>query len=571
MSRVSSRVVAALVVALSLAGCAAIPDSGPVRSAAAIDGDSPDAPRYVPSGPRDGATPEQVVRGYLDAMLAYPVDTAVAAQFLAPGSRRTWQPDDGTTVYSDPSFTPARSTVRAEVSSSQETVMEVDGTQLAALDARGRYEPGRKTLRKQLRLTRFGGQWRIINPPRGMLVTAKFFADYYRPYSLWFFDRPGRRLVPQVVHLVAGERLATSLATSLVDGPEDAPSLRTYVRPQDGLRPSVPVDSDGVADVELADDVTRRSRSDQDRLVAQLVRTLQQVPSTRVVRVSAGPTRLTPGGTGVGDASRFDPPQTSERVFAVVRDRLREVTTTGLPTVPGAWGKDSARVDSLVVGGSGIAATSLDGPGVRVTDRLGGHRRTVATAGRVLLTWDTAGLLWIVDRPAGRVRVRVVSGSRTTPVDVPLGTLDVTSFAISPDGGHYAVTDGVRGVRVGLVSRGTREDVVTRLLPARRVVASVDRPASVHWIDGTHVAFLARTQVGVQVHSAVIDGSDQPGGITGAEPLLPDVGATSLALGAGVDPPLWVVDGRGRLWYRPVGQSWLVSDRGPVQSLSSAP
>lgn len=565
--------VGALLLALVLSACAGIPSSGRVQSASVPDDGTAGAPRYAPAGPRAGSSPEQIVRGYLDAMLAYPVSTGTAARFLSPDARRSWQSRDLTTVYSAQtlSFVPMRSADNGP--SDDGSVVDLQATRQARLDAQGRYEPGEVDFTKRFRLTKVKGEWRIVNPPTGTLVTSKFFEDYYRPYSLWFFDRPGRRLVPEVVHLVAGERLATSLATSLSAGPEDDSALRTFLRAGDGLRPSVPVSDDGLADVELAGDVASRSEGDRERVLAQLVRTLRQVPDVRSVRVTAGTTILTPGEPGSsGLATRYDPPGSGPRVYAVVRSRLREVTTDGLSSVAGTWGTSTKGFSRVAVGDAGVAGLLSNGSGVRVTDRQGREPRTVAAAGVVALTWDSSGVLWIVDRPSGRTRVRVVRGDDVTTVPSgSLAGLDVTSFAVSPDGGHFAVTDGSDGVRVGSVRRGTSEDTVVRLLPAHRVVRSADRPSDVRWFDGTHVGFLASTTVGDQVHAAAIDGSDRSGGLTGAEPLLPDVGAAQLAIGPGAQPPVWTVDARKRLWYRPVGQSWLVADKGPVSSLSTAP
>ncbi|RYJ04769.1 MAG: hypothetical protein EON52_15070, partial [Actinomycetales bacterium] len=328
-----------VVLALVLSACAGIPGTGRVQSASVDDDDAASAPRYAPAGPRAGSTPDQIVRGYLDAMLAYPVSTGTAARFLSPEARLTWQSQEHTTVYADQrlSVVPTRGLDNGP--SDDGSVVELRATRQARLDAQGRYEPGGDDLTTRFRLTRVKGQWRIVNPPSGTLVTSKFFEDYYRPYSLWFFDRPGRRLVPEVVHLVAGERLASSLATSLSIGPEDDSALRTFLEPGDGLRPSVPVDEEGLADVELAEEVASRSESERERLLAQLVRTLGQVPDVRSVRVTAGTTRLAPDESrSSGLTSRYDPSGSGPRVYAVVRGRLREVTTDGVEPVAGAWG-----------------------------------------------------------------------------------------------------------------------------------------------------------------------------------------------------------------------------------------
>jgi hypothetical protein len=85
MSRAVSRsaratqVAWALVTVLVLSACAGIPTSGPVTKVAAADDLGQSAVRYTPARPLRGASPEQIVRGFLDAMLAFPTSSRTAA------------------------------------------------------------------------------------------------------------------------------------------------------------------------------------------------------------------------------------------------------------------------------------------------------------------------------------------------------------------------------------------------------------------------------------------------------------------------------------------------------------
>src|SRR5690606_19267595 len=121
----------------------------------------------------------------------------------------------------------------------------------ARLDRQGRYTRSTEDPRRTYRLEQVDGQWRIANPQAGVMVTRTYFDDYFRSFPLYFFDRPGSRLVPELVHQAVGEQLPTGLVTALARGPGRDSAFRTYVPGAGSLRPSVTV-SDDVADVEFS-------------------------------------------------------------------------------------------------------------------------------------------------------------------------------------------------------------------------------------------------------------------------------------------------------------------------------
>src|SRR5699024_70101 len=59
--------------------------------------------RYEPAGPADDATPSEIVRGYLDAMLAYPANLATVKKFLTEEAAEKWKPGASTLIYSNAS------------------------------------------------------------------------------------------------------------------------------------------------------------------------------------------------------------------------------------------------------------------------------------------------------------------------------------------------------------------------------------------------------------------------------------------------------------------------------------
>jgi len=554
----------AVAVAVALAGCAGIPSSGPVERVADDGGLDQSTVRYVPVGPPRDASPQQIVRGYLDAMLAYPVSTGTAALYLTPEAAEEWRSSSGVTVYTDPEVTLPQTERPGEVRVS--VVLRTN--EVARLDRQGHHTRSTEDPERTYRLERVDGKWRITNPQAGVMVTSTYYADYFRPFSLYFFDGPGDRLVPDVVHLAVGEQLPTGLVTALARGPGRAGTFRTYVPGAGSLRPSVTVGADDVADVEFSTSLAELSKGQRERLAAQIVWTLRSVPDLRGVRIFGGTAILSARGDRVHpiDAwGRFGPPSGDDRTFALVDDRLVEIDGAAVLPVTGEWGRDAGGAVEAAVSEDAVAAVLAGRDQVRVTDRDGSDPVDIDGQRFVAPRWDLDDRLWLVDRPGGLTRVRVTEDDRTRSLSADdLRGLRVQSFTVSPDGSRYAAVasnNGSAALYVGSVRRN-RDDRVTSLGNPRRLTIDVDDPRSVGWVSTTRLGFLGASDAGVQLYEVAVDGTDLTGGDTGGGPLLPDVAAAALAGRTGENATRWVLDGQRRLWYLPPDGSWrLIDDR----------
>lgn len=579
--RLVRRMLPAVVAIALAAGCADIPSSGPVTKVADDDGLGQSAVRYAPARPAPGASPDQIVRGFLDAMLAYPTSSRTASSFLTPAAARGWSPSSQVRVYSRPEVEGAQRPGAPgagndpDVDADGQVTVRLGFTEDAQLDRQGRYTGIGSPTSVTYTLGQVDGQWRITDPQDGLLVSSKFFIDYFRSFDLYFFDRPGLRLVPEPVYLVAGDQLATSLLTSLAGGPSPAArqATRTYVPGRTSLRPSVPV-TDGLADVEFTDDFSELTSSAADHLSAQVVWTLRQVQGVETVQVVGGATALSAGGDEAQPVQAwggFGPSTARGRPYAVIDDRVVEIDDAGTDPISGTWGDDARGVERIAVAESGVAGVLPGGRSLRVTARDGRSPRTIRGSGIVGPAWDPDGRLWVVDRPAGAVRVRIADerGAREIAGD-GLEALDVTAFAVSPDGTRYAASvqgDSGGEMYVGRVLRDVT-DRVTGLGAPQRVATTVPDPRAVSWSTTTDLSFLADSQAGAQVYSVSIDGSATTSDVSRSGALLPDVGVVSLVVGPGRSPALYATDVADRLLYLPPGGSWRVLDTPPVTALT---
>lgn len=572
--------VAAVAAVLALSACAGIPSSGPVTKVADDGGTNESTVRYSPVRPVKGASPQEIVRGYLDAMLAYPVTSGTAAAFLTPDGAKDWSSSASVRVYSTSQAsgaTRARDSVGGVGGDTATPVqVQLTLTEDARLDRQGHYTRRARPAEISYRLQRVGGEWRIANPQVGMLVNRKFYDDYFRPFTIYYFDRPASRLVPDPIHLAVGDQVVSSLVSSLVRGPQasDKQATRTFVPPPGSLRPSVPVSSDGIADIGFDEDFSTKSESVLDHLSAQIVWTLRQVPDVTGVRLIGSTTPLFNNGSDVQDIDSwggFGPSITRGHAYAVSGRKVVQIDNDRIRPLTGAWGKDARDATSIGVSDSGVAGVLAGGTRVRVTDRQGRAARTFPGSGLIAPRWDGDGRLWLTDRPGSRTRVRLVEGSKIRTLDIGgLARLGASTFALSPDGSRYAVTvsrSGGATIYVGRVLRDVKDRILGLGDPSP-VHTPARAPRSATWSSGTELAYVADNQAGRQLYLTSVDGASTTGGGSRGGALLPDVDADTLAIGTGQSPASYVTDERKRLWYLPATGTWRVLRTGGVTALT---
>ncbi|HEY0888854.1 MAG TPA: LpqB family beta-propeller domain-containing protein [Nocardioides sp.] len=530
-------------VALLTAGCVSMPTSGrvvetgPTATATQVPGIAID-----PRPPVPGASALEVVQGFLDAMLATPLQTRTAQQFLAADARSTWNPSRETIIYAEKSAPQPRP---------GGVVVELTGVH--HLDARGAWLGALAPPESELsfRMAREDDEWRIAEAPDALIVPDTWFESRFAQAALYFFDPSGHVLVPEPVFVPRGSQVATALVRGLVQGPgpELAGIVRSYLPAGVGEGLSVPVSEGGVAEIALTGGAVDPGQLDAQtlsQLTAQLAWTLRQEPTIRTVRLSVDgrPVQLPNGRDefSVQEGPEFDPAgyQTSPQLFGLSQGLL-VAAPTGQPArltpVQGPFGTSRHGLRSVAVDLPGKQAAGVTAAGTLVLHspvQVAGTA-TVVARGRDLLrpAWDIAGRLWLVDRTARGAQVSYVRDGRQHQVRVPgITGSDVRRFLVSRDGTRI----------VALVRGGRRDTVVLSRLrsdDAGRVVsgtaaveisgADADRPAriaDIAWSAPTAVLVLHQLADTAQVRTVSVDGAVD--GATG-------IPASSITVGEVVD------------------------------------
>lgn len=518
-------VVAALLVGL-LCGCVSMPVSGPVEETQSGGGVSNDDGPYIdPKPPEPGASRIEIVRGFLFAMTATPIQTITAREFLSEDAAEAWRPEDKITYVGTPRIEEAGTGVSL-------TLEDPDH-----LDARGAWQGPlpRSQHTIEFPMAFQDGEWRIDQAPNALIVPETWFANRYTPVSLYFFDPTASILAPEPVFVENGKGLASALIQALLLGPgaDLTDVVQSFV--PDGLSNlSVPIDDDGVAEIALTGDAGILSPDRIELMMVQLAWTLRQDPSIEGLRVliNGEPLPL-PGGTSaysVNNGAEFDPAgfQASPLLYGLRDGLVASGASSTLEPVSGPMGAEPLGLRSVGVSvrAAGAAGVTLDGTAV-VQAPVSGTRQarvqTVVSGATDLLppAWDAGGRMWVVDRRSDGAVVSWVRRGVARVVDVPGVTgQPVRSFVVSRDGTRFVAVVRRPAGDVVLVSRVAHSHS-GRVLSVSRARAIAGEPDSdmpvrdIAWRSPSVLAILSPfpgTTDLVQVRAASVDGSPAPDG-----------------------------------------------------------
>jgi hypothetical protein len=498
------RWVATLAGLMLLTGCTTIPSSSSPQVVRTLNRGGSSSPQASIT-PEPGEEPREVVNKFITAAVQAGALHSSSRQFLTATAARKWQ-DNTTVILAD-----AAPGVSRYDSADRATVV-VKSRRIGQLDALGVYTPTLKNLGQgdpetfTYRLVKTSGQWRIDQPPPGVVVDQGAFKASFPASALYFLnsvetDSSQISLVPDLRYTaLTGQSLASWLLAQLLAGPR--PELAQSVASE------VP-DQVGKATVQLGDpiqvEIPGTSQLDgvgRNALAAQLAYTFLtfEYGGAQLTITDGGrPVRIPAAGGTTFSQSDFNvpslaPPATSAKAYYLRGGAVIDATND--KPLPGLLGQPN-QLDSVALrdDGSGV----LQAAGVRQDSLLVGTDKQLVKVplppGELSRPeWRphaTPADVWVGVGDKGAI-YRVTPGqsgpakavSITSPVGGSLAG-QVLALRFSPDGARVAAAvrapDGTSAAWVGsVVSSGTdlRIDAFGPVTPTQLVVTDVA------WADG---------------------------------------------------------------------------------------
>lgn len=481
------RKIAFLMSVLLLSGCASLPSNldieiGPELSTP----DQQELSFYSPASPLPGASPSEIVSGFLSAGTGPQNDYQVAREYLTDGFASRWRPGEQTLIRVG----------GYEIQSPSDSVQVVSVLVGARVNEDGSYEniaPTDTDLR--FRLTQENGEWRISSAPDLTVVTVPVFEVVFSQFPIYFLDSTASQLVPDVRWFPKRSSTPTQLVSALLNGPAAwlSESVLSAIPAGTKLQVNAVLVQEGKALVDL--DATALAADNRQRglLLTQLRSTLLQLPGIVDVSVliAGAEQSITPAEiSAIPASSTFALSSTGIARLSGSEAGPLLGTEDILSTLSPSRLAVAAEGKQLVVAtGTGIYRLSQDGDSFRRT-------RISETNLVADMQTDLFGQTWIF-RATSASSVEVIDAADQR-IELPLPFSGrVISAAVSPEGARLAVlvSDSGQSVRVfGIVrnQQGTPLRLTGNLVTEPEGVGV----ASISWQQSTILRVLSKTASG---------------------------------------------------------------------------
>ncbi|HEY0247567.1 MAG TPA: GerMN domain-containing protein [Gryllotalpicola sp.] len=544
-------VVAAVLAASVLAGCATIPRTGPVTRGGPISAqdDSFGQIDYHPSGPVAGEAQDQVLRGFIDAAVSPENGYQIAREFLADSFKSQWNPDASVTVDQEAQ--------RDDPSRVNSTQLALDVTPVAFVDQAGNYSAANSQAPVPLgySFVKQGGQWRISKAPDGIVMDAARFPSVFSPHALYFYSPDFHYLVPDERWFPSSRTsIATRIVKALLDGPsawlQDA--VATAFPKGTQLTSGSVVVQNGAAQVALNSVAGGADQSTLDRMGEQLSESLTTTASVSTIALTIGGVVQDASGTS---GAQHDPTVNASPI--VYQDgKFGYLTGKDVVDLDGIGAKVAALHPRAVTVSSGASAAAVltSGGVYAVADSADDPVRVDKRAGLLAPSIDSRGIVWSAVSAAGQpFAVSAADGTTTTLTAAWPDARALVAFAISRDGSRLAAlvrtTDGQSHLMVAGIVRDADGHASRIGEPLDLGNLGLSEGLALAWTDELSIAVLGTSpQGGTEIVTQELGGTvtttpGPPNGvaIAGGNPSSQD----------------WVLDSGGTLSFAtPAGNAW---------------
>lgn len=510
-TRLATALAAVLALLAPVAGCASVPESGPVMYRQA-DPDDEDEVGFIPPEPVEGADPAALVRFFL--LAAGSGSTAktqyeqyeTARLYLTGDVQESWAPTKNVVVYKGTT----NIDVRADGPDAADVTVSVDA--VARVDAHGMYAEASNAapFTTSFSLIRDDGeQWRIDELEDGILVPERQFANQFKATRLYFPALDHQQWVPDQ-RWYPRSAWRTSAVAEVLNGPpawlQDAVGTAAPVGTQLAV-PTVTDDDEGATVVRLGSDIADLDKSALGLLFAQLEVTLSDGEVRPEIALYAGDAKL--------DEPAIDEPvvpSTRGTPIALAGNELFTVSDDRLTDFERSVQLDELDPTAIALGPAATPIVVRDGRTrilrVADVDNASGQQELLVGERLAAPSVDRHGYIWSSDDLArgdfdpanddGELLVAHESGTRHDRSPDWLSGRQVIAVRVAPDGARVAVVSrraGRASVHVAAVVRGENGEPEQLTTPLE-VAASVPDVVSAQWSGQTSLLLLTRDDDG---------------------------------------------------------------------------
>lgn len=576
----------AMTAAAGLSACGGLPTSTAVQQGSLVSQPGLQPVQVQPDGPAPGATPEQIVRGFLraGAGAGFDDDHATARSFFARSVKDEWLPESGVKVYGSESA--------LKVQLVAPTIVRVSAVIVAEVDSAGRYRdaPAGTVAQATFGMQKLPGGWRISGPPKGfgLWLSASDLNRSYRSFTVAYVSKVAQTMVVDRRWFPITPGLATTLARAQLAPvpPYLIGAARTGVPAGTTLAvDSVPIQS-GRAVVDLSGTAVLANPDLRRAMWAQFVTTLMQVGAVSEVSLEVRGAGLdlpdTPGHVSNLTELGYQPEASTSIETAILRTGsvLSRVSSDRppdqdqpmkppnlpagsiLPTIPTGW-----VTLALSWSGQEIAGIGSD-HGDLARWQWNGHFQ-LAKFGRNLTrpSYDSMNGLWVAGQTGNEAKVWVIDTSlspmeKAKPREISaswLANRKVLALRVATDNQRVAlITSDLGGRDVQVVVAGiTRSASGAPLSLAAeplRVGWTLTAATDLAWVDDSNLAVVGRVSPQDAIGPQLVE-------IGGKITPMPPVAGTRLVTNTGGLRGVVVLTDRGQVLAR-AGSGWQVLQTG---------
>jgi hypothetical protein len=474
---------------LVVSGCTGIPTSGGVqRSDVVVEPPAADI-EFLPASPVPGASPEAILRGFIDAASSPQNDYAVAREFLATTLNAEWDPNARVIVDSG---------AREYVVTSEGTMTLVTQSQ-AWVDSRGNYTERDVSERVSLTFSfiQENGEWRIVSAPEGVLLERYTFDQVFGQHALYFFDPTFTLLVPDLRYFPSRASTPTRIMKALLAGPSDwlasAGAVVTAFPPETQLvAETVPITGTS-ASVDITGSALDSTLEQKRRMLRQAAASLSSLSSIFTVQLSIAGVPQDVSAQSEDVAKGY--PQVDARPLVIADTKFGYLTSSGVIEEIPRIGPAVSTMTPLAAAFSDVhnaAALNTD-QGVMIVRSSGATGLIDGRSDLAPAVFDYYGYVWSVPRgKPNDLIATTISGVKRFVENPWPSDGRVVSISLSRDGTRIAALMETGGATKLLVSGISRDGQNGPTAVGEPLVVSVTPGTSTSavWADSLTIAVL---------------------------------------------------------------------------------